>query len=674
MVPDVNNSLNTAGNIQRYYSNWLNITSNKFVLRIIREGYKLQFVHNFVLPKNVVSRPICNEKSSILQAQIDKLLISGAISIVSPDPTQVLSRVFTVKKSNGDDRMIIDLSKINTQINKVKFKMETYEKIVDIISPNDYMASIDLCDAFLSIPIHAHSKKYLSFQFNDIRYQFNVLPFGLTSSPRIFSKILKAAIISLRSQGINILFYLDDIFICASDRDKLVSHVNTAVKLLSSLGFYPNFSKSNLSPTRQLTHLGFSWNTVDMTLSIPRGKHEKIVSCANHLLSNRVTLRKLASFIGLANSFYPAFKSAPLHYRALQFNYAHYIKMNTPWDVYIGLDAEARRDLLWWSTCTFPLPPSSLSAPQSNVSLYTDASNLGWGGILSSGEHTSGLWSVNESAMHINALEMLSIFNCLKDFSHLIRGQTVKIFCDNFSTVSYLNKRGGTHSKELCSLALETWDLLLKLRIICTAHHISGSENNEADFLSRSSNNSHEYSLNQQFFNSILFNIPFLPVIDLFASSSNTKLTNFASWRYCRNALYIDSFSFGWPDNIYLFPPISLLSKCVKKIIVDNVQNALLITPAWPGLVCLPTILSKLICNPIFIPYKYLEGQLPTRHSFNLMGWVISCNPAKIENYQKQLHNHFSIVSLQQQWQHISGIGNNLLNILTKKKFPIQFL
>ncbi len=53
------------------------------------------------------------------------------------------------------------------------------------------MSSIDLRDVYYSIPIEPGHRKYLKFSRRGVLYQFTVLPMGLTSSPRIFTKVLK---------------------------------------------------------------------------------------------------------------------------------------------------------------------------------------------------------------------------------------------------------------------------------------------------------------------------------------------------------------------------------------------------------------------------------------------------------------------------------------------------
>ena len=70
--------------------------------------------------------------------------------------------------------------------------------------PGLWLASIDLKDAYFHIPIYRGHWKYLRFCIAGKVYQFLVLPFGLSSAPRVFTKILLALIAYLHSQGVHI--------------------------------------------------------------------------------------------------------------------------------------------------------------------------------------------------------------------------------------------------------------------------------------------------------------------------------------------------------------------------------------------------------------------------------------------------------------------------------------
>ena len=73
-----------------------------------------------------------------------------------------------------------------------------------LISRGDFSISIDLTDAYHAIAIHPLFRRFLTFIFLGVYYQYTCLPQGLTSSPRIFTKVMKAVLTYLRSFAIKI--------------------------------------------------------------------------------------------------------------------------------------------------------------------------------------------------------------------------------------------------------------------------------------------------------------------------------------------------------------------------------------------------------------------------------------------------------------------------------------
>lgn len=74
--------------------------------------------------------------------------------------------------------------------------------------------------------------KFLRFRWKGVKYQYVCLPFGLSSSPRIFTKILKPLVARLRPMGIRLIIYLDDILIMVASREEAVRHLRIVADLL----------------------------------------------------------------------------------------------------------------------------------------------------------------------------------------------------------------------------------------------------------------------------------------------------------------------------------------------------------------------------------------------------------------------------------------------------------
>ena len=344
-----------AGNLSRYIENWKqNITSNSFILNIIREGYKIQLISSKFSFLPIISKPSILKRDIVFKEIFD-LVLSGAISVVDPNPLQIVSRVFCVPKQNNKYRLIIDLSHLNNYVNKCSFRLEDKETIKCLIEPYDYMVSIDLCNAFHSISLHPSSKPLVTFEFENIRYSFNVIPFGLSSAPRIFTKILKPVIAYLRNRGLKISAYLDDIFICNSSYERVKQDLAVALDILRNLGFSINVQKSVLTPTQKLLHLGYIWDSTNCCIFLPENKLFKIKSLVARCLSFPQTMRTYSNLLGILVSSNNAFNFAPLFYRRFQLCFIKGLKCSFSWDSFWELDSDSFVDLSWWSSCTLPM-------------------------------------------------------------------------------------------------------------------------------------------------------------------------------------------------------------------------------------------------------------------------------------------------------------------------------
>ena len=132
---------------------------------------------------------------------------------------------------------VINLKPLNRFIVAAHFKMEGLAMLKDLLRPGDWMASIDLKDAYLSVAIWEEHRKYLRFVWNSQLYEFQCLPFGLCSAPRVFTKLLKPVLARLRHQGIRLIMYLDDMLVMAQSREELEGHLLQITSLIEFLGF-----------------------------------------------------------------------------------------------------------------------------------------------------------------------------------------------------------------------------------------------------------------------------------------------------------------------------------------------------------------------------------------------------------------------------------------------------
>ncbi len=146
-------------------------------------------------------------------------------------------------KKVGGLRPILDLRVLNRALHKLPFKMLTQKCIFGCVRPLDWFAAIDLKDAYFHVSILPRHRPFLRFAFEGRAYQYKVLPFGLSLSPRVFTKVVEAALVPLRERGLRILNYLDDWLILAQFRRQLSAHRDLVLKHLSLLGLRVQLGK-----------------------------------------------------------------------------------------------------------------------------------------------------------------------------------------------------------------------------------------------------------------------------------------------------------------------------------------------------------------------------------------------------------------------------------------------
>ncbi|XP_045497532.1 uncharacterized protein LOC123695669 [Colias croceus] len=179
-----------AGRLQHYFNNWRNITNDQIILSWVK-GYSIPFKsYPFRTDKPSVY-PKTEQERQDFDTCLSKLLSINAISHCNHEPGEFLSSIFLVSKPNGDKRFILNLKCLNKFIETKHFKMEDYRTASKLITPNCFMATIDLKDAYFLVPVNKMHRKYLRFEYDGVLYEFNCLPFGLCTAPFVFTKLLK---------------------------------------------------------------------------------------------------------------------------------------------------------------------------------------------------------------------------------------------------------------------------------------------------------------------------------------------------------------------------------------------------------------------------------------------------------------------------------------------------
>lgn len=572
-----------AGNLRFFLEEWQKITSDFEILQTVR-GIKLDLME-IPFQTNIPRQYRFNENlEDELDSQINELLGRNIIQKIKKSEAKFISNVFLRPKSNGKMRMIIDLSKLNDNIDKKHFKMEHLDVAMNLIQPGYWLASIDLKDAYYSVYVSPQHQNYLSFQWKGEVFKFLAMPFGLTSAPRIFTKLMKPVYSILHEEGFQGFGFIDDSFLIAQTENKCLEAIQFLVNLLQRLGFYINFEKSSLKPSVEMVFLGYKLNTQEMTVKPTEEKITKATGKINNLLqSNKLKIRDVASVLGLLNDMCKGVEYGPNYLKFLEIDKIEALKNagKKQFEGKMSISDRAKNELLWWRE-NLHRSVRNIRTTCPDIWLHTDASTTGWGAVCEQGSK-GGIWSEEEKSQHINILELMAVMEGLMHYFNTFSEVQIKVSIDNTTAIAYLKHMGGTKSEKCMLMAKRIWNWCEQRRIWLVPCHIPGVENVMADRESRQISENTEWQLSQEIFQ-IIVNKWGRPDIDLFATAETTKCKHYVSWLPDKNATCIDAFCIKWNvfNMPYIFPPFRLLPKCLQKIKSEN-AHAIVIIPTWKG-------------------------------------------------------------------------------------------
>jgi ribonuclease HI len=506
-----------------------------------------------------------------------------------------LNPSFVVPKPHSNKfRKILDCRELNNCLNSVYFKMENTQVVADILIQQDWGTSIDLTSAFNHLIVNPCFRPYLAFQFEGKLYTYRAMPFGLSLSPYLFTKMMRFPICFIRRNWqVRTVIYMDDILLLHQSQQYLSLATREIVNYLTYLGLTVNMEKSELIPKQELIFLGWLWDLRRASVAMTEEKRQEMLhSCLQweRICSNRklVKIKELASFIGSLSFLRLQFSRASLYlsslYKALNLS----LKIsNQNWKGITKLSRRNRSEISWWiRNIATNVPNLLLKCPQPEVVLITDASRAGWGAVLVLQEQeffTWGQFKVQISEQSSNYREITAVLLALRFFRPLLIKKEIKcisIQSDNQVSVAILNKIKARN--KLLLPTRKIFSTLAKMKIQLVAQYIPGILNVSADSLSRLEL-AGDYRLDPAVFRNGLEIIQECPNIDLFSSDENHLLPQYVTAIESKKAIAVDAFSLDWKLFFpYIHPPIILIASCLKRV-VQSQGRAIIVTPHWPG-------------------------------------------------------------------------------------------
>jgi len=372
------------------------VTTDPFFMSVQKEGFRLIF-NDGKEPVQLEPPPsrLDAEKHAAFDAEHQRLTREvGCTKLVravvdrATEP-EFLHPVFAIWQGSKY-RSIYNIKQMNPSLVTRKFKMTGVATWKSLIFRDMYMASIDIKDAYLHIPIHKASRRFLRYVWEGNVWELHALPFGLSQAPWVFTRLLQPLLQGWRVRlSVNIISWLDDIVLGHASKAHLRWAVQEILDDLSRVGLAVNAKpgKSFLVPTRKLTWCGITWDTKAMMAYVPTERRKNVQKAAAKLLRRALKGPVLARELAVVTGKIQACAEAILPQRAYSMELVRALgqclRRTQSYDSRLRLTQEALLQLRWWKEQMPKWNGRSWAGelPEAAV-LTTDASPLAWGAIL----------------------------------------------------------------------------------------------------------------------------------------------------------------------------------------------------------------------------------------------------------------------------------------------------
>ncbi|KIH57944.1 hypothetical protein ANCDUO_11859, partial [Ancylostoma duodenale] len=311
---------------------------------------------------------------------------------------------------------------------------------IESIKYEDMTKAIDTLTSVMPISWQLPISK---FSWRERFYVFEVLPFGFTSAPFIFTKVFKPLLARWRKWEINMCLYLDDGLVCRKSGHEVSRAIEAIKEDLNREGVTLALDKCYLEPSPVGQWLGFEIDLRAKKFSVSKDRIRKAVRQLEGLRSLR-SLRERCRCMGTINSMWLVIgHESMLHLRAINNKIIH---ANAPLDWHVRKDEDEEHEIEYWINHMKEGELSkSLSArcEEPSVVMASDASAQGLGAVIAMGEFRDSTAANILPSMQSESCafrEMLAAKLAIQTWQHLLRNKKAELKTDNQSVATILDK------------------------------------------------------------------------------------------------------------------------------------------------------------------------------------------------------------------------------------------
>ena len=408
-------------------------------------------------PYHARAYPIPKSYEKTLRMEVERLCKIGVLKQVNR--SEWGAPTFIIPKKDKTVRFITDFRELNKRIKRKPYPIPKIQDLLLKLEGFMYATTLDLNMEYYHIELSPGSKKLCTLVLPWGKYEYQVLPMGLSNSPDIFAEKMGTLMQDLEY----VRTYIDDLAVLTTgDWKDHLEKVEEVLKRLRDAGLKVNIRKSFFGKP-EVEYLGY--NITRKGIKPDQKKVDAIFQIAKP-----TGKRDVRRFIGMVN-----------YYRDLWIRRSHVL---APLTKIAGASAKwqwTEKEQNAFDTMKEIISKETLLA-YPNFSqpfdIHTDASHTQLGAVISQNGIPIAFYSrkLNDAQTRYTTTEreLLAIVETLKEFRNILLGQKIHVYTDH-KNLTY--KNFNTERVMRWRLILEEYGPEL--------HYIKGEKNIVADALSR---------------------------------------------------------------------------------------------------------------------------------------------------------------------------------------------
>ena len=238
-----------------------------------------------------------------VEKELKRMLSLDIIEEVTA-PTDWCAPMVPAPKRNKDEvRVCVDLKRLNKGVKRERYILPTLDDITPKLAGAKVFSTLDASSGFWQIPLDPSCQKLTTFITPMGRFCFKRLPFGITSAPEIFQRLMSTLLQGLEGTVV----VMDDILVFGSSKEEHDRRLDAVLRTIKASGLKLNRAKCHFGKTE----LQFFGHIISADGVKPdNSKVESIAKMPS--LTNVEELRQVLGLINYVGKFLPGL-STTLH-------------------------------------------------------------------------------------------------------------------------------------------------------------------------------------------------------------------------------------------------------------------------------------------------------------------------------------------------------------------------